>query len=272
VINPAFAGMVDKLDNLIESVHRREAELTGSNYSAAEHKSEPLHRFKAADLLPSDPLPAFTWNPRPALRWVHSAVRKVLSRALDTYCRKVYGQLQLAFNAQIAHVVQVFAEQLKRARDRVTQVLGQQNDPERLSALKQLSEELDYVVRQIASAGGRPADASLVDGTRQLTARATDKRASKDRCALCEHLTTLIFPFMREYPYRLLKDPAERNRNAERGGMCPFHTWMYESTSSPQGICAGYAPVLLHLADRLDGVASIWLKCPANSNAYFVIC
>ncbi|MGH9623297.1 MAG: dynamin family protein [Bryobacteraceae bacterium] len=254
-IHPDYAAAIAELEDLIRSVHHREQELTGANDSASERQPEPLHKFKTADWIPAKPPPPFS-PPQSALSWVPAAGRKAFSRALDAYCGEIRRQLQSVFQAQVVHVIQAFAEQLKTARERVTRMLGRQGDPRRVQALKQLSQELEEVVQEIASAQGLAAESR--------PAHAQNGRLSANKCAVCEHLTTVIFQFMRAYPYRLLTDPEERNRNAERGGLCPFHTWMYESISSPQGICAGYARVLLHIADELDGFTEIVADIPAE--------
>jgi hypothetical protein len=71
-------------------------------------------------------------------------------------------------------------------------------------------------------------------------------------CFICEHLANIQFHFISHYQYQLATNPDERARNAERGGLCAFHTWMYESISSPQGVCMGYALVPLHFAEQIS--------------------
>ncbi|MGH6681021.1 MAG: hypothetical protein ACREDL_19325, partial [Bradyrhizobium sp.] len=253
VVHPAYAAAVAELEDLIRSVRHREQELTGINDSASDH--ELLHKFKTGDWIPAKHPPPFS-PPKSALSWIPGAGRKTFSRALDAYCRAVCGQLQSSLQAQVEHATHAFAEQLKRARERVTRMLGRQGDPQRVQALRQLSQELEEIVQQTASAEDLAAES--------LPAHAHGSRTSANKCAVCEHLTTVIVQFMRAYPYRLMTDPEERNRNAERGGLCSFHTWMYESISSPQGICAGYAPVLLHIADELEGLTEIVADIPAE--------
>jgi hypothetical protein len=69
---------------------------------------------------------------------------------------------------------------------------------------------------------------------------------------VCDHLSDIQFHFVRQYQYELVIDPDERARNAGRGGLCAFHTWLYKSISSPQGVCSGYSPVPLNLSATIE--------------------
>lgn len=75
-------------------------------------------------------------------------------------------------------------------------------------------------------------------------------------CEICARVTDEVWNFLCKYQYEVIISNDEQRRLAERGGLCPFHTWQLESTSSPYGICAGHAPLLDGLATKLRHMAS----------------
>ncbi len=75
-------------------------------------------------------------------------------------------------------------------------------------------------------------------------------------CEICAHITDKLWNFLCKYQYEIIVSPDEQRRFAERGGLCPFHTWQLESTASPYGICAGHAPLLDRFATALRHFAA----------------
>ncbi len=75
-------------------------------------------------------------------------------------------------------------------------------------------------------------------------------------CEICAHAAEKLWKFQCAYQYEIGISPKEQQRFAEHGGLCPFHTWQFESISSPYGICAGHAPLLDRLAGALRNSAS----------------
>jgi hypothetical protein len=71
-------------------------------------------------------------------------------------------------------------------------------------------------------------------------------------CEICAEVTRQSYDFLRVYQYDIIVSPERQRELAERGGLCSFHIWGYESVASPHGICAGFAAVLDRLAARLS--------------------
>jgi hypothetical protein len=71
-------------------------------------------------------------------------------------------------------------------------------------------------------------------------------------CEVCAEVTRQSYDFLRKYQYDIIVNPERQRELAERGGLCSFHIWGYESVASPHGICAGFAAVLDRLAARLS--------------------
>jgi hypothetical protein len=79
-----------------------------------------------------------------------------------------------------------------------------------------------------------------------------DFNGAKELCFVCRKASDAAFHFLSRLQYQLTKDPKLQEAIGRNGGLCPFHTWMYESMGSPQGIAQGYASVLEKLAGRLE--------------------
>jgi len=77
-----------------------------------------------------------------------------------------------------------------------------------------------------------------------------------DPCEICAHVINQCFEFLRKFQYEITVDPERQQDLAERGGLCSFHTWIYEQFASPQGTCMGYACVLDRWASRLSAIAA----------------
>jgi len=75
-------------------------------------------------------------------------------------------------------------------------------------------------------------------------------------CEICAHVAERLWRFLCEYQYEITISRDEQQRFADRGGLCPFHTWQLQAMSSPYGISAGHAPVLERLAAALRYSAS----------------
>jgi hypothetical protein len=75
-------------------------------------------------------------------------------------------------------------------------------------------------------------------------------------CEICGYVIDRCFEFLRKFQYEITVDPERQQQLAERGGLCSFHTWVYEQLASPQGTCMGYASVLDRWASRLSTLAA----------------
>jgi small GTP-binding protein len=75
-------------------------------------------------------------------------------------------------------------------------------------------------------------------------------------CEICIGVAQQSYDFLRRYQYDIIVSPNRQRELAERGGLCSFHIWAYESVASPVGTCAGFAAVLDRLAERLLSAAA----------------
>jgi hypothetical protein len=75
-------------------------------------------------------------------------------------------------------------------------------------------------------------------------------------CEVCAHIDDKLWKFLCKYQYDIVVSQEEQRHFADRGGLCPFHTWQFQSVASPYGICAGHAPLLDRLAGALRRSAS----------------
>ena len=70
-------------------------------------------------------------------------------------------------------------------------------------------------------------------------------------CAVCREVMRRVIDFLRHYQYDLSTRPETQETHARRGGFCPLHTWHYEQTASPRGICTAYPKLLNRVAEDL---------------------
>jgi Dynamin family len=75
-------------------------------------------------------------------------------------------------------------------------------------------------------------------------------------CEICAHVGRRLFDFLTTFQYDIIFNAESQQRVAERGGLCSFHTWQYQSIASPHGTCVGYAHILDRLAAELRNLAA----------------
>jgi small GTP-binding protein len=75
-------------------------------------------------------------------------------------------------------------------------------------------------------------------------------------CEICVGVAQQSYDFLRRYQYDIFVSADRQRELAERGGLCSFHIWGYDSVASPLGTCAGFAAVLDRIAARLLGAAA----------------
>jgi small GTP-binding protein len=83
-----------------------------------------------------------------------------------------------------------------------------------------------------------------------------DAAAPSRPCEICREAVERIFEFLRRFQYDITTGDERQRQLAERGGLCNFHTWIYERIAAPQGTCIGYAGVLDGWASRLAEAAA----------------
>lgn len=194
-------------------------------------------------------LPSFGWSGkerfllRLGVGTVPVLQRKLLLPALQRYLIYIRSEIARELEHRIRLLSEEYTNLIASIVERSKTAFDRPVKSNHAVALEQLSQELTDTMR-------------LVEGQGHAE-KSTEKpkhrgRSPKAICGLCEHLVDVQFHFVRQYQYKLSVDPLERTNNATRGGLCAFHTWLYESVSSPQGVCAGYSLVPLHWAATIE--------------------
>jgi hypothetical protein len=109
---------------------------------------------------------------------------------------------------------------------------------ERIDAVSQSSDRIDLVGPISTPPGG-------FSGVHQLPT-----------CEICTYVADKIWSFLCSYQHDVIINHDEQQHFADRGGLCPFHVWQFQSVASSYGICAGYPPLLDRLATALRHSAS----------------
>lgn len=206
--------------------------------------------------IPVGKVPPFTWRPPewlPAIPsvWLRNnasrRVEKELDTALEAYststnsildqaCRhwleQSREQAQDAVRTYVARLESLVARPVDKTVEAATV----------LSHLRRRLNEIDVTVSGNAANFVSPlgSDAAV---------------EPKAPCFVCKKVSDAAFDFLRQFQYRVTKDPLFREGISDSGGLCPFHTWAYESIGSPQGIAQGYASVLQAVAHQLERAA-----------------
>jgi GTP-binding protein EngB required for normal cell division len=74
-------------------------------------------------------------------------------------------------------------------------------------------------------------------------------------CQVCSKVADAMMKFMAKFQYQLVINEPMRSSLADRGGLCPLHTWQYAEIASPQGISRSYPAVLIAVSRRLNILA-----------------
>ncbi len=115
-----------------------------------------------------------------------------------------------------------------------------------------LVEEIAALSSRIA--GGIPA--ALRSGLVEESAAGAPTSAQLRPCEICASISSALWEFERRFQYEIVVGREARRDLAERGGLCSFHTWQYESIASPQGICEGYSAFLEDWAAWMHAAAA----------------
>lgn len=75
-------------------------------------------------------------------------------------------------------------------------------------------------------------------------------------CEICKQIADKLWECLCKYQYEIIVNDEQRERFADRGGLCPFHAWQLQSVASPYGACVGYPPLLDRLAACFRNFAS----------------
>jgi GTP-binding protein EngB required for normal cell division len=110
--------------------------------------------------------------------------------------------------------------------------------------------------------GERVAEIATEVGGERGASRATETivpaplATNRGPCEICGYVVGRCFDFLREFQYDITVSAERQQQLADGGGLCGFHTWLYQQLASPQGTCMGYAAVLDRWAARLAAAAA----------------
>ena len=200
-------------------------------------------------------LPAFEWTipgwaasmPSAWLRPKAIArLEKDFAIAVETYCANIIASLEQAC-LRWTERAQTDAEQkIQNYIQRFSNLDKRRDTTETKAILLRLQEELDKVDREYKE----------LDQVLAPSLTEPNNNGSKQPCIVCRKVSDATRHHLMRIQYELTKDPAVQHELGESSGFCPFHTWMYESIGSPQGIAQGYSIVLDRVALRLHELAS----------------
>jgi GTP-binding protein EngB required for normal cell division len=128
----------------------------------------------------------------------------------------------------------------------------------------QLGQRLSEIAKDI---GGGAGTGRALEAVLGVASAAAVLPTQTGPCEICGHVVDRCFDFLRHFQYEIIVSPERQRQLAERGGLCSFHTWIYEQMASPQGTCAGYATVLDQWASTLTAAAAPLMTPPAGTAA-----
>ena len=127
-----------------------------------------------------------------------------------------------------------------------------------LAELSQPDETAQFRQRlaEIAKGIGGGGTGRALEGILGIASAAAVPPTRTGPCEICGHVTERCFEFLRHFQYDITVNPDRRRQLAERGGLCSFHTWLYEQVASPQGTSMGYAALIERWASTLSALAA----------------
>lgn len=172
-------------------------------------------------------------------------VEKEASLAVDSYRERLKALFEQACHHWLDSAQREAERRIQAYIERFEALTQQSNRSESVSILRDLTQRLNEVVEGSNGAG---ADT-------MVSRSGSEVADSAEICSVCQKASDAAFRFLSRFQYQLIKDPMLQEEIGSNGGLCPFHTWIYESISSPQGVAQGYAPVLERFAVRLEELA-----------------
>jgi len=171
------------------------------------------------------------------------------------------ASLQFAASDWIDQVDRELTDHIESVRQHITKLLMEPPQPADLSEVEGILERLQAFVRSVRGS----ASGELSHSEPMVLAAPTSKRAgSTSQCPVCLKIERALFDFLAHRQYELSVNEGEQRRHALRLGFCPLHTWQFEAVASPQGICAGYPALLIHLAKDLRSLAENGGSCVSS--------
>ncbi len=118
--------------------------------------------------------------------------------------------------------------------------------------------EIESLIRRIGALGQRFGRKDRVASTQWVPppAAALPDLHRLPACEICVQVANKLWDFLCKYQHEIVVSNDERQRFANRGGLCPFHAWQLQAVASAYGVCVGYPPLLDRLAAELRDLAS----------------
>lgn len=210
-------------------------------------------------------LPAFEWSPPPCIQalpipWLRKKAsfhpRNQFAIAVESYCGQVRALVEQSCRQWLDQAQRQAVQKLQASVLHIQSLGDHSHASETLSALHSLKQALSEITRNAHQSAGPHRRAHLdmdADGTFEL-------------CFVCRKVSDASLDFFRRFQYEVTKNPRLQAELKSNSGFCPFHTWMYESVGSPQGIAQGYAMVLENVADGLEDTLH------KESSSHFTAC
>ncbi|HEX4229951.1 MAG TPA: dynamin family protein [Bryobacteraceae bacterium] len=203
-------------------------------------------------------LPAFQWSSPEWTQAIPSAwlrkraaarLEKEFLLAADSYLETIRPILEQACRHWLERAQRLAEQTVQGYVGRLAAIANRPDTMETAPILRDLKAQLSKI------AGGlQDSYTGLPDPDGSLVSEMGEANYTTF-CSVCRKASDAAFHFITRFQFQLTKDPALREEVSRNGGPCPFHTWMYESVGSPQGIAQGYAYVLEKLATGLEEVA-----------------
>jgi GTP-binding protein EngB required for normal cell division len=141
-------------------------------------------------------------------------------------------------------------EFLVRMCDRVRDLVEQHPHPEQSG---RLIAQLDALTKQFSEA--REGEAVPIESLAGASGRFSNLH-SLASCQICAEIAEKQWGFLCRYQSELIVKQDEQDSFAERGGLCPFHTWQHSAVAAPYGICTAYPMLLDRFAEELRDAAT----------------
>ncbi len=164
------------------------------------------------------------------------------------YRQAVSESLGAGMNEWIGAVDADLERRTERAGKQITALLHQEPASADLVEIRQLIERVHDFERAVSSCEGT---ISLGEPRTFAHLTGSEDRPAVRPCSICRRIERTLDEFMAHRQYELSISESEQSSHASRSGFCPLHTWQYEAISSPQGVCASYADLLILYATRM---------------------
>ena len=241
----AIEGLARRIDDLAASV-------LGMNTDASLARPLDSHRlaFPELDLSLAEVAVPWWYELMPPGRFRNYLVRRWCGHTEfgAIYRQAVSESLGAGMTEWIGAVDSDLERRTERAEKHIADLLHQEPASADLVEIRQLIDRVHDFERAVSSPG-----TTISQGEPRTFAHLTgsENRPAARPCSICLRIERTLDEFMAHRQYELSISESEQRSHALRLGFCPLHTWQYEAISSPQGVCASYAALLILYATRM---------------------